>query len=98
MCASCLTMNIREKWTQPIRELVEELKTEFGCVDCGYKEHPIALDFDHLADKKYPISQMVRGKSGKLSFDEMLDELAKCEIRCANCHRIETQRRRDYKE
>lgn len=91
MCASCLTSDIRSKWVMDIRELADEVKITLGCTDCGYRDNPIAMDFDHISDKKYSISQMVRGRSGKITWDEMLDEMSKCEIRCANCHRIKTQ-------
>lgn len=87
----------RQEW---FRERGRERKREFrimldgykmgkGCVDCGYNAHPVALDFDHRdpKEKKYNVSQMV-GRSDEALFDEM----AKCDIRCANCHRVRTAR------
>lgn len=74
------------------RDRVGEYKVEKGCVDCGYKASPYALDFDHLFDKKYTISQHLHRKS----WDSLLEEISKCEVRCANCHRIKTaERNRD---
>ena len=60
-----------------------------GCVDCGYNECPEALDFDHLdpKEKKFEIGYKV----GWLSKDRMLDEMNKCVVRCANCHRKRTK-------
>jgi methionyl-tRNA synthetase len=53
------------------------------CVDCGETD-PIVLQFDHVRGLKVAnISRMVRDCFGKQTF---LDEVAKCEIRCANCH------------
>ena len=62
-----------------------------GCVDCGYNEHPAALDFDHLPD-----TNKVRDiKSGQqLGWAALQEEIAKCEVVCANCHRIRTSERR----
>lgn len=57
-----------------------------GCVDCGEKD-PIVLDFDHLKDKKHNVSRMIHNG---FALDKIVEEIAKCEIRCANCHRRKT--------
>jgi len=64
--------------------LLDAIKIASGCVDCGYKDNPLALDFDHLTDKKFQVSH----KRGRASDKTLLAEVAKCEVRCANCHRI----------
>lgn len=70
--------------------LVDEIKTAFGCIDCGYNHSAVALDFDHLREKSFDISQ---GIGRGLKLDTILDEIEKCEVRCANCHRIKTHMR-----
>ena len=68
-----------------LREAIARAKDQ-PCVDCGTKFHPAAMDFDHVrGEKKFNIS-----KSATLgrSLKEIMEEIAKCEIRCANCHRI----------
>ncbi len=56
------------------------------CVDCGESD-PIVLDFDHTHKKVRGISQMVLyGRTN----EALLQEIAKCEVRCANCHRRKT--------
>jgi hypothetical protein len=52
------------------------------CVDCG-EENIALLDFDHLRDKTADISTMVRDAA---SWQEIAREIAKCAVRCANCH------------
>lgn len=73
------------------RQYVEDYKLKHGCVDCGYNAHSAALDFDHL-----PGTTKVRDiKSGQhLGWLALLTEIAKCEVVCANCHRIRTAARR----
>jgi hypothetical protein len=62
-----------------------------GCVDCGIKTQ-IVLDFDHIrGEKTGDISQMIASAA---SVKRLLSELDKCEVRCANCHRIVTAQRR----
>ena len=58
------------------------------CVDCGETD-PIVLEFDHLRDKKFGISTGIRNRN----WADVLDEIAKCEVVCANCHRRRTVRR-----
>jgi hypothetical protein len=68
--------------------LINEYKAR-GCADCGEKD-PVVLDLDHVRGKKVrAVAMMVGGPT-----DKLLDELQKCEPRCANCHRRVTARRR----
>ena len=73
------------------RSAVAAIKLERGCADCGYNTHPAALDFDHLQDKTFAISRMV-GK--RRTMEDIMTEIEKCEVVCANCHRIRTDARR----
>ena len=59
------------------------------CKDCGDTFPPYCMDFDHVTGTKTAnISEM---KS--YSMDRILDEVAKCDIVCSNCHRIRTYQR-----
>lgn len=62
---------------------------EHPCVDCG-TEDPRVLEFDHIRDKKRNISQML---SNVASWNSILEEIEKCEVRCRNCHAIVTYER-----
>lgn len=54
------------------------------CIDCGFSNW-LALEFDHQGNKEFNVSE------GLLySLDRVKKEIEKCEIRCANCHRIKT--------
>ena len=60
------------------------------CTDCGIMYPPYVMEFDHLGDKLYNISDIVRNGCKK----KYLAEIAKCELVCSNCHRIRTHNRR----
>lgn len=61
------------------------------CKDCGSALRPEAMDFDHVrGEKTKEISQM-----WSWGREKVLMELAKCELVCANCHRIRTQTRKE---
>ena len=53
---------------------------------CGYNVHPAALDFNHIhGDKAFSVSQ-----DPKVALHKLLAEIDKCEVLCANCHRVHT--------
>lgn len=57
------------------------------CVDCGEND-PVVLDFDHVRGNKTDhISAMIQRCC---SWKTIKEEINKCEIRCANCHRRKT--------
>jgi hypothetical protein len=70
---------------------LQAYKMERGCADCGYKSRPEALDFDHVRGTKVADMRTMlrRGRE-----DAIWEEVAKCEVRCANCHRVRTADRR----
>jgi hypothetical protein len=75
------------------RELLTQIKLEKGCARCGYKGHPAALDFNHLD----PSQKSFRISSDVTSLEKTLAEIAKCEVLCANCHRVHTYEEQHYK-
>ena len=69
------------------REMLNREKQRRGCVDCGYDKHPAALEFDHRdpGEKEFSIAT-----GWNRSLDQLLREVAKCDVRCGNCHAIKT--------
>lgn len=73
------------------RTWLKEYLNAHPCVDCG-NNNPIVLEFDHVRGiKKMDISNM---SNGAYSISTLQKEVAKCDVRCANCHRIVTHNRR----
>lgn len=63
------------------------------CLDCGESD-PVVLDFDHVRGVKVcNISAMVTQKA---TLKRIAEEIEKCEVRCANCHRRATARRGNW--
>jgi hypothetical protein len=62
-----------------------EFFADHRCVDCGESD-PLVLEFDHLRDKSFGISKGLRDHS----WQAVLDEIDKCDVVCANCHRRRT--------
>lgn len=90
-CKSCANASGRvslKKRSAEYRNKINEIKLQRGCMDCGYNEASEALDFDHLRDKSFGLSY-----GYNLNWNDVLIEMEKCEIVCANCHRIRTKKR-----
>lgn len=71
-----------------VRSLIAEAKSK-PCADCNRTFPPVCMDFDHLRDKVSEIGLM-KG----YGIQRVLEEIAKCEVVCACCHRIRTESRR----
>ncbi len=82
-------------WLEKKREISNLLYcmylTENPCKDCN-ESNILVLEPDHVrGEKKLDISDML--KRGYI-WKDILVELEKCEIVCANCHRIRTYSRK----
>jgi hypothetical protein len=75
-----------------LRLFLNEIKMARGCTDCGYRQHPAALDFDHVSGAKERLVSFAKSRA------QALAEIEKCEVRCSNCHRIRTWERRATKQ
>jgi len=60
------------------------------CMDCGKKYPPYVMDFDHRPgeEKLAPVSRLLLK-----GVEALLSEVAKCDLVCANCHRVRTYTR-----
>jgi hypothetical protein len=60
------------------------------CTRCGFNAHPAALEFHHRdpLTKRFNIATAVTSPD-KYPWSVILEEIAKCDLICSNCHRIE---------
>lgn len=71
------------------KEYVYQFLLTHKCVDCGESD-PIVLEFDHLSDKDLEIAAAI---FDAWSIKRLQQEIDKCDVRCANCHRKKTLER-----
>lgn len=71
-----------------LKEYVRK-KKEAPCADCGGKFHYSAMDFDHRPGEG-KIANLTKLVIGGVSTDKLDEEMAKCDLVCANCHRVRT--------
>ena len=76
------------------RHWLNKYKEYKGCSKCGYSLHGVAIDFDHVDPntKRFNISQRLANSTIKLLFEE----IRKCDLLCANCHRIKTLEEKQF--
>lgn len=72
------------------KEYVWDILVSSACVDCG-NDNPMVLEFDHVRGEKQNNVSYLMG--GGYSINTIQKEIDKCEVRCANCHRIVTAER-----
>lgn len=70
------------------RATLADIKLARGCIDCGYNLHAEALHFDHRDpdSKEFGIAQNLLR-----NWETILLEVAKCDVRCANCHAVRSK-------
>jgi hypothetical protein len=107
-CKSCLATANRSHYKNHKQEYIDRATTrnqrvieenrkklleylmQHPCVDCGNIDIR-CLEFDHVRGTKISTIARMLGKFENWNVIEA--EIAKCEVRCANCHRIKTLER-----
>lgn len=73
------------------KEKLEKLKASTPCADCNQYFPHYVMDFDHVperGEKKRCVSQYIGSRS--VDTPSVASEIAKCDLVCANCHKIRT--------
>ena len=82
----------RIKWTRSAlarkhrnRSHIYQYLRQHACEGCG-EDNPVVLEFDHLRDKRRDVTRIaIFG-----GWSDLLAEIEKCRVLCANCHRRHT--------
>lgn len=70
-------------------ELIREHKSK-PCADCGVLYPYYVMDFDHRDGKDKVINL---AHASRMTRPKILEEIAKCDVVCSNCHRERTYQR-----
>lgn len=78
-----------------MRAYLDAYKVRKGCVSCGYRGHPAALQFAHrdgVTKYRTQSGRVVHPSDmvGRYSPATILREIDLCDVKCSNCHAIET--------
>ena len=83
-----LADNLRRK--ERNRKYLRKIR-DVPCKDCGMSFPYYCMDFDHRPGTK---KVKVLSRMARYGMDKVKAEVEKCDIVCANCHRIRTHKRR----
>jgi hypothetical protein len=89
VCVNCHRLRTwpkRSEFPDKRQKAIIALK-DAPCMDCGGRFEPCQMDFDHVRGvKKAPVAKLYR-------VEDILEEVSKCELVCANCHRVRSHNR-----
>jgi len=77
------TKKSKNKYHIKRKRMVYQLKSH-GCALCGYNKCAAAMDFHHIGEKVFSLNTNLFCRHTN---QEIADEIAKCILLCANCHR-----------
>lgn len=79
----------RPKFQSKGRSFLCDLKSNTPCANCNIQYHSCQMDIDHINpdDKLYSISKL----AGLHCLDLLFEELKKCQVLCALCHRLKSK-------
>ena len=88
-CGRQVTRDRNKKQREERRAWIDEYKTSRGCCKCGYNDHPVALELNHIdpSEKAFTISRVL---GSGYTWPTVLAEIEKCNVMCSNCHQIHT--------
>lgn len=73
-----------------VKKYIQSIKQESVCTDCKENYPFWIMEFDHLGDKEFNICAWYNSTG---SLEKVRQEIEKCEVVCANCHRNRTHSR-----
>lgn len=91
-CIQCYS-KFKQVRKNSLRNKFVEFKKTLKCEDCGTNDHRV-LEFHHKdpSQKDREVSIMITW-----GWKKLMDEVAKCSVLCANCHRVLHYEEREQK-
>ena len=82
-CKECMSKDR----TARFRKIVKDFFGEMRCIKCGFEGHHSQFDCHHRNPKEKSFS-IGQARQSRLGRDKVISELKKCDLLCANCHRL----------
>jgi NAD-dependent SIR2 family protein deacetylase len=82
-CKKCFNKYCANRWIKRKLEIIKERENK--CFDCGQTFHYSVYEFHHREPSNKEFSWQ---RAKKLTQEKMRKELEKCDMLCANCHRV----------
>lgn len=72
-----------------MHNFIKEYLLKNPCVDCNESDITV-LEFDHSKNKDIKFKAVSSLMKSRYPLEKVKEEIEKCEVRCANCHRRKT--------
>ena len=83
-CKKCHSEYMKNRY-QEKKQIIQELKSQCKCAKCG-ETRGYVLDYHHI-DPSTKENTVARLTSNSYEMDAIYEEIEKCIVLCANCHR-----------
>lgn len=83
----------RRNATARIQKTIREAKSK-PCTDCGVQYPTWVMQFDHVPER----GRKLFGLSNARCIEKVPEEIAKCDVVCANCHAERTHQRHQQRK
>lgn len=74
----------KKEFADSRQRFLQAIKATAGCIDCGFRDDPARLHFDH---RPGTVKLFELGPSKHKAIPVLLAEIEKCDVRCPSCHR-----------
>lgn len=78
---------VNDRTKQQYTQNLMRFKESIGCCLCGYNKCGVGLDFHHIDESKKEFCIAERSRKNKYSKEKINEEIQKCVLVCATCHR-----------
>ena len=80
----------KDKYDRTTKVAIRSYKENHPCSDCS-KSYPwFVMEFDHVPERGKKTIDISCALQSRWKFERILKEIEKCDVVCANCHRIRT--------
>ena len=83
----------KQTYRGKVRRIIQGIKSQ-PCMDCGIQYPFYVMQFDHRPDEEKTFN--IGPSVGSYSLETILEEIAKCDVVCANCHAFRTYDRKKW--
>lgn len=80
----------KQAYNRTTKKVIQDYKSNHPCSDC-HKQYPhYVMEFDHVPGRGKKTMEVSKCLALGWKLERILKEIEKCDVVCANCHRLRT--------
>lgn len=80
----------KKNYDRTTKQAIKDYKENHPCSDCSESYPYYVMEFDHVPERGKKTIDISLALQRRWKFERILKEIEKCDVVCANCHRIRT--------